>query len=164
MKKLLIAVGLSLAIAASAQAADKIAVMSVDGVLQEVANSSGVNKVLENEFKGRLTNLQKMETDLKGKIEKLQNDGAKMKAADRGKLEKSIQSERQTFTDQAQKFEQDHSRRTNEERSKLLSRIETALKKVTVDQKIDLVLDASNVLYKSDSVKDISSDVLKQVK
>ena len=45
-------------------------------------------KTLENEFKGRASELQGMEGDLQSKMQSLQRDGSTMKAADRSKAEK----------------------------------------------------------------------------
>jgi len=38
------------------------------------------------------------------------------------------------------------------------------VKKVAADQNVDLVLDANTVVYNGSDVKDITADVLKQVK
>ncbi|VFS36911.1 chaperone protein [Escherichia coli] len=54
-------------------------------LFQQVAQKTGVSNTLENEFKGRASELQRMETDLQAKMKKLQS----MKAgSDRTKLEK----------------------------------------------------------------------------
>lgn len=54
-----------------------------------------------------------------------------MKAgSDRTKLEKDVMAQRQTFAQKAQAFEQDRARRSNEERGKLVTRIQTAVKSV----------------------------------
>ncbi len=85
MKKWLLAAGLGLALATSAQAADKIAIVNMGSLFQQVAQKTGVSNTLENEFKGRASELQRMETDLQAKMKKLQS----MKAgSDRTKLEK----------------------------------------------------------------------------
>ena len=88
MKKWLLAAGLGLALATSAQAADKIAIVNMGSLFQQVAQKTGVSNTLENEFKGRASELQR----------------------------------------------------------------------------IDLVVDANAVAYNSSDVKDITADVLKQVK
>ncbi len=119
---------------------------------------------LENEFKGRASELQSMENDLQSKMQRLQRDGSTMKASDRSKLEKDVMAQRQTFSQKAQAFEQDRQRRSNEERGKLVTRIQTAVKTVAADQSIDLVVDANAVAFNSKDVKDITADVLKQVK
>lgn len=164
MKKWLIAAGVGLAMATSAQAADKIAIVNMSNLFQQVAQNTGVSKTLENEFKGRASELQRMEGDLKTKMQRLQRDGATMKASERSKLEKDVMTQRESFSSKAQSFEQDRARRSNEERGKLVTRIQSAVKKVADDQNIDLVVDASTVAYNSSDVKDITSDVLKQVK
>ncbi len=164
MKKWLVAAGLGLAMVTSAQAADKIAIVNMNSLFQQVAQTTGVSKTLENEFKGRASELQSQENDLQGKMQRLQRDGSTMKASDRSKMEKDIMSQRQAFSQKAQAFEQDRARRSNEERGKLVNRIQSAVKKVAADEGIDLVVDANTVAYNSSDVKDITADVLKQVK
>lgn len=164
MKKLLCAAGLGLVMAASAQAADKVALVNMQSLFQQVAQTTGVTKTLENEFKSRGSELQRQEGDLQAKMQRLQRDGSTMKASERTKLEKDIMAQRQAFATKAQQFEQDRARRSNEERGKLVSRIQAAVKKVAADQNVDLVLDANTVVYNGSDVKDITADVLKQVK
>lgn len=165
MKKLLCAASLGLALAASAgvQAADKIAVVNVAGVFEQLPQRASVDKQLENEFKGRATELQSQERDLQSKAQRLQRDGSTMKPAERTRLEKEFMAQRGTFSSKAQSFEQDRRRRSIEERNKLLSRIQDAVKKVASDSGYDLVIDANAVAYNV-SAKDITTDVLKQVK
>lgn len=165
MKKWLCAAGLGLAMAASVgvQAADKIAVVNISSIFQQLPAREAVAKQLENEFKGRASELQNMERDLQTKMQKLQRDGSTMKAADRAKMEKSIMAEREQFSQKAQVFEQDNRRRQMEERDKIVSRIQDAVKAVASKQGYDIVIDANAVAYVG-STKDITADVLKQVK
>ncbi len=159
MKKWFIAAGLGLAMAASAQAADTIAVVNMANLFQQVAQSTGTTKTLENEFKGRASELQTMESSLQSKMQRLQNSKGKNSS-----LEKEVMADREKFSAKAQAFEQDRARRSNEERSKLVTRIQTAVKKVADDKDIDVVLDANSIAYHGSDVKDITADVLKQVK
>nr|WP_318382885.1 molecular chaperone Skp [uncultured Enterobacter sp.] len=164
MKKFLVAAGLGLAMMTSAQAADKIAIVSMNSLFQQVAQTTGVSKTLENEFKGRAGELQNQEGDLQAKMQRFQRDASTMKASERTKMEKDLSAQRQAFSQKAQAFEQDRQRRSNEERGKLVNRIQAAVKKVADDQNIDLVVDSSTVAYNGSDVKDITADVLKQVK
>jgi outer membrane protein len=159
VKKWFIAAGLGLAMAASAQAADTIAVVNMANLFQQVAQSTGTTKTLENEFKGRASELQTMESSLQSKMQRLQNSKGKNSS-----LEKEVMADREKFSAKAQAFEQDRARRSNEERSKLVTRIQTAVKKVADDKDIDVVLDANSIAYHGSDVKDITADVLKQVK
>ncbi|AHF75984.1 Periplasmic chaperone [Sodalis praecaptivus] len=165
MKKWLYAAGLGLALATStvAQAADKIAVVNVSSIFQQSPQRAVVAKQLENEFKGRATELQSMERDLQTKMQRLQRDGSTMKASERSSLEKSVMAQRETFSTKAQAFEQDNRRRQTEERNKILSRIQDAVKSVATKEGYDVVIDANAVAYASNA-KDITADVLKQVK
>ncbi|QZN95282.1 molecular chaperone Skp [Symbiopectobacterium purcellii] len=165
MKKWLCAAGLGLALAASAsvQAADKIAVVNVASIFQQLPQREAVAKQLENEFKGRASELQKMEGDLQTKMQKLQRDGSTMKASDRSKSENDLMAQREQFSNKAQAFEQDNRRRQMEERNKILSRIQDAIKSVASKDGYDIVIDANAVAYVGNA-KDITADVLKQVK
>ncbi|AOR64335.1 molecular chaperone Skp [Pectobacterium wasabiae] len=165
MKKWLCAAGLGLALAASAsvQAADKIAVVNVSSIFQQLPQRETVGKQLENEFKGRASELQSMENDLQGKMQKLQRDGSTMKASERSKMEKDVMAQREQFSTKAQAFEQDNRRRQAEERNKILSRIQDAVKAVATKEGYDVVIDANAVAYVANA-KDITADVLKQVK
>nr|WP_246538749.1 molecular chaperone Skp [Nissabacter archeti] len=165
VKKWLCAAGLGLAMAASAgvQAADKIAVVNVSSIFQQLPARDAVAKQLESEFKSRATELQGMERDLQTQMQKLQRDGSTMKASERSKLEKSVMAQRETFSSKAQAFEQDNRRRQMEERNKILSRIQDAVKSVASKEGYDVVIDANAVAY-ANADKDITADVLKQVK
>ncbi|MGX8941730.1 molecular chaperone Skp [Symbiopectobacterium sp. Eva_TO] len=165
MKNWLCAAGLGLALAASAsvQAADKIAVVNVASIFQQLPQRENVAKQLENEFKGRASELQKMESDLQTKMQKLQRDGSTMKASDRSKSENDLMAQREQFSNKAQAFEQDNRRRQMEERNKILSRIQDAIKSVASKDGYDIVIDANAVAYVGNA-KDITADVLKQVK
>lgn len=165
MKKWLCAAGLGLAMAASAgvQAADKIAVVNVSSIFQQLPARETVAKQLENEFKGRASELQNMERDLQTKMQKLQRDGSTMKASDRTKMEKDVMAQREQFSQKAQAFEQDNRRRQMEERNKILSRIQDAVKVVANKEGYDVVVDVNATAYFA-AGKDITADVLKQVK
>ncbi|MGL9733278.1 MAG: molecular chaperone Skp [Symbiopectobacterium sp.] len=165
MKKWLCAADLGLALAASAsvQATDKIAVVNVASIFQQLPQRETVAKQLENEFKGRASELQKMESALKTKMQKLQRDGSTMKTSDRSKSENDLIAQREQFSNKAQAFEQDNRRRQMEERNKILSCIQDAIKSVASKDGYDIVIDANAVAYVGNA-KDITANVLKQVK
>ncbi|QWA12152.1 molecular chaperone Skp [Sodalis ligni] len=165
MKKWLYAAGLGLALAASAsvQAADKIAVVNIASIFQQLPQRATVAAQLENEFKGRAADLQAQEKDLQSKMQRLQRDGSTMKASDRSRMEKDVMAQREDFSAKAQAFEQDNRRRQAEERNKILSRIQDAVKTVASKQGYDIVIDTNAVAYAGAS-QDITADVLKQVK
>jgi outer membrane protein len=153
VKKWLCAAGLGLVMASSAsvQAADKIAIVNVASIFQQMPARDAVAKQLENEFKSRATDLQSQERSLQTKMQRLQRDGATMKASDRSsKLEKDVMAQREAvLSAKAQQFEQDNRRRQMEERNKILSRIQDAVKSVASKEGYDVVIDANAVAYAS---------------
>ena len=166
MKKWLYAAGLGLVMAASAsvQAADKIAVVNVQEVFQKMPARDAVAKQLENEFKGRATALQAQETALRSQEQNLQQNASTMKPADRAKAEKQFMANREDFSAKAQAFDQDNRRRQNEESNKIGARIQDAVKAVASKAGYDIVIDSKAAVYVSPDAKDITDDVLKQVK
>lgn len=166
MKKWLYAAGLGLVMAASAsvQAADKIGVVNVQEVFQQMPARDAVAKQLENEFKGRATALQAQETALQSQMQNLQRNAGSMKAADRAKLEKQVMANREDFSAKAQAFDNDNRKRQAEERNKILGRIQDAVKTVAAKDGLDIVIDANALAYASNDAKDITDEVLKQVK
>lgn len=165
MNKWLYAAGLVLALTTSAvtQATDKIAVVSISSIFQQLPQRAVVAKQLENEFKGRATELQSMERDLHTTIQRLQRDSSIMKASERRSLEKSVTAQRDTFSNKAQAFEQENRRRQTEERNKILIHIQDAVKRVAIKEGYDVVIDANAVAYASNA-KNINADVFQQVK
>lgn len=165
VKKFLCAAGLVLVMAATVgvQAADKIAIVNILSIFQQLPERATVAKQLESEFTERAGELQNMEHSLQTKIHSLHRDASTMKASDRHKLEKEVITQREQFSQKAQAFEQDNHRRQIEERNKILRRIQDAVKLVANKEGYDIVIDANAVDYVSAS-KNITADVLKQVK
>lgn len=155
--------GLAMAAAAGVQASDKIAVVDVSSIFKQLPERETIAKELENEFKDRASELKNIEQILQTKIQRLQRDGATMKTNDRTQLEKSVKMQRDLLSREAQDFAQDDRRRQIEERNKILSRIQAAIKSVASKKGFDVVIDTNAVAYVIAS-KDITTDVLKQVK
>ncbi|UVK77474.1 MAG: periplasmic chaperone Skp [Sodalis sp. Fse] len=165
MKKWLYAAVLSLVQPSptSALAADKIAVVNVSNIFEQSPQTAIVAKELENEFKDRATELQSIKRDLQTKMQRLQLAGPSMKDNERSALEKLVMTQREDFSKKAQAFEQDNHRRQTEERNKILSRIQDAVRNIASKEGYDVVIDANAVAYASNA-KDITDDVVKQVK
>ncbi|MFP3013417.1 MAG: OmpH family outer membrane protein [Arsenophonus sp. NC-QC1-MAG3] len=163
MKKLLCAVALCLILAVSTNAdAEKVAVINVGELFQNIAISKAVSKQLEKEFQGRDDKLQNMEKDLQIQAEKLQKNAAKPNEKD---LE-AFEAKRTDFLKKAQQFEQDNQRRQQEERNKILQTIKIATKEVAEKERYDLVVDVNAILYPENgsNLKNITDLVNKKVR
>ncbi|NYY80686.1 molecular chaperone [Raoultella planticola] len=120
----------------SAQAADKIAMVNMNSLFQQVAQKTGVSNTLENEFKGRASSCSVWKAICsQNAASAVHETGCRSYQAG-----KDVMAQRQTFSQKAQSFEQDRARRSNEERGKLVNRIQTAVKSVASSQSIDRLL------------------------
>lgn len=164
MKKLLYTIlSLALTVTTGVKAADKIAVANMSSIFQQLPQRAIVAKQLEKEFKNHSTALQNQEMNLQTKMQKLQRDGSTMRASDRSRMEKDIMTQREAFSRKARIFEQVQSHRQMEERNKLLTLIQHAVKKVAESEGYNVVIDTNALAYVS-NVKDITAEILKQVK
>lgn len=160
MKKILTAIGLGLALlAANVHAEEKIAVVDVMSILQKMPQKDAVAKALKSEFQSRADTLKKDETGAKNALQKLQKSGASLSAAEKKKLQTTLEN----FDKKAEKFAQEYRVREAEEANKLLNRIQDAVKVVAKKDKYTLVLKAEAVFFANDAA-DITDKVLKQVK
>lgn len=163
VKKWLCAASLSVALVISTgvQAADKIAVVSIPSIFEKLPASDTMAKQLENEFKGRETELKSMDHDLKAKIKKLQ--ATKVGSSEFKKLEKEALAERSEFSAKFESFERDRRRRHEEERNKIVDRIKDVVKLIAKKEGYSVVIHANAVAY-NNSALDITTAVLEQVK
>ncbi len=124
VKKLLCAVTLGVALAASAgaQAADKVATVDLSQVFQKSPQRAAISKQLESEFQGRATELRSQHDKIQQEMQDLQRNAPTMKASERNKKEKQIESERNAFQAKADAFEKDNQTRQVQERNKLLEK------------------------------------------
>ena len=94
MKKWLQAAGVGIALMASSAvvnaAEQKIAVVDVASVFQQLPQREKVARQLESEFKSRASELQSLEKRIRDRMEKLQRDGSTMSNSDRTKAERDI--------------------------------------------------------------------------
>nr|WP_255555801.1 OmpH family outer membrane protein [Sodalis sp. CWE] len=154
---------LGFTITSTSQAADKIAIVDISSIFQQLPQRETVAKKLEDEFKKRATELQSMERDLKIKMQQLQLNGSNMEPDARISLEKSLIAQRDNLSTKAHAFEQDNRRRQTEERDKILNCIQEAVRIVATKKNYDIVINANAIAY-ANNAKDITNDVLKQVK
>ncbi|MDT9587563.1 MAG: OmpH family outer membrane protein [Candidatus Arsenophonus melophagi] len=141
--------------------AEKIAVISIGEIFQEIATKKAVFKQLEEEFQGRAHELQSMEKDLQSRTEILQKNLDKPNEKDL----KAFEDQRTAFLKKAHQFEQDNQRRQQEERNKILRIIKTATKAVAEKEHYDVVVDESAVLYSEShsNLNNITDLVIKKV-
>lgn len=145
--------------------AEKIAIINVSDVFQDIATTKNISKQLEKEFKGRANELQNIEKDLQTQVENFQkNTNNNFKPNEKDLQE--FEDKRIDFIKKAQQFEQDNQHRQQEERNKILQIIKTATKSVALKERYDIVVDINSILYAKErlNLKNITDLVIKKVK
>ncbi|SES71553.1 OmpH family outer membrane protein [Thorsellia anophelis] len=143
----------------TAFAEDKLGVVNIAYVFQNMPERAEIAKQLEAEFQPRAESLQKMEKDLQDKLKKINTEGDKMKDADREKLANEIKTMRDKFAAEAQSFQQDNQERENTKRAELLTQIQEQVKTISEAEGFTVVIDSTAVTYRQDST-DITEKVL----
>ncbi|MDF2179616.1 OmpH family outer membrane protein [Aliiglaciecola sp. CAU 1673] len=147
----------------AAIAAEKIAVVNVQGVFQSLPQAAMIQENIRAEFKDQIEEAQRLEKDMKYYLEKQQRDAATMSEKERKELEEKLISLRNDFAAKAQPLQNNMQRRGAEERNKLLGKIKDSIDAIAAKDKYDLVLNAEAVLFLKDESKDISKQIIDQV-
>lgn len=142
---------------------NKIAIVDISSIFQQSAKRTEIVKKLEYEFKDRANELEMMEHDLQMKMQKLQKDGATMKANERDELEKLLVSQREIFSNKAKIFQQDNHARQSEERDKILNIIYNIVKNTAKKENYDIIIDTNAIVYYGTHIKNITDIVMRQV-
>lgn len=161
MRKCIYILGLiTLFLTGSAFAAEqKIAVVDVISILQNMPEREQVAKKLDSEFESRAKVLQNEEKNAKQAAYRLQKEGMTLSTADKNKLAGTIKA----FEEKARAFSQDYRKRESEEANKLLAKIRKAVASVVKKEHYSIVLKAEAAFY-ADGAADITDKVLEQVK
>lgn len=118
----------------------KLGVVKPDKLIDESAQSKIALKKLESEFATRDKKLINEQKAIRKLEEQLKRDGAIMSEAKRRKLERDIQSRKRDLRRAADELREDRTFRINEERNKLLRRVNEAIMKVGKEEGFDLIL------------------------
>ncbi|MDR5617800.1 OmpH family outer membrane protein [Arsenophonus sp.] len=162
MKNFLFVMWLSMILAISTCAyAEKIAIINIDEIFQEIATNKAVPTQLEKEFKSRVDELQKLEKILYSQLHQWQNSGTKPSEKERQLFE----TKRIDYINKSQQFKEDYQRRQQEEGNKILQTIKRSTKAIAEKESYDVVVDLNAVLYpeKISNLKNITDLVIKRV-
>ncbi len=139
--------------------AEKIAVVDMQSVFEQLPQREQVNEALKKEFGDRVAAVQKMQEDLRGLMEKQQRDGALMSEAQKTELTRKMDSMKAELQLKGKALDEDMRRRNGEEQNKLLAKVQTVIDSIAKKKQYDLVLQRGAAIYvKPDA--DISKQVV----
>jgi outer membrane protein len=137
----------TLAVSASATAAQKIAVVDVQAVLQSLPQTQAIVNSINAEFKTQFEEVQALQKDGEFNVEKLRRDGATMSEAQKKELEEKIIEIRNQLQQKAGPLQQEVQRRQNEEQTKLLGLVKQAIDAIAAAENYDVVLNAGAATF-----------------
>ncbi len=140
-----------------AQAQARIGVVNVARLLQEAPQRQAVSQALENEFAGRLRDLENQQRDLRTREERLQRESAGMGEAERRAMEKSVRDGQRELARKRNEYTEDLNIRRTEALSQLQRTVLQEVQNYAKSAGLDIVV--ADALYASPAV-DITSQVL----
>ena len=137
----------------------KIGFVKVDEILKNAPQAEQSNKKLETEFKGRTEKLKKDIGSLNDAENKFKKDSLTLSDKEKEKKQRDLQQLRIDIQRAERELREDIDLRRREEIGKLQTQVTKVIEKLAEEQKFDLIL-YNGVAYASDKVN-ITSDVLK---
>ena len=143
-------------------ATQKIGIVNVQAVFQELPQAALIQQEITAEFKDDTAAINALEGDLTFNMEKRTRDAATMSDAQIKALEDEIVAQRQKYAEDAQVLRQKMQARFGEERNKILALIKQTIDAIAAEDDYDLVLNANAVTYIK-KANDISEKVVERV-
>ena len=139
--------------------AEKIAVVDMQAVFEQLPQREEVSKTLKTEFGDRVAGVQKMQDELRGMLEKQQRDAALMSETQKTEMLRQMESLKAELQLKGKALDEDMRRRNGEEQNKLLVKVQKAISDIAEKEQYDVVLQRGAVIYVKPT-SDISSKVV----
>jgi outer membrane protein len=149
-------------LAASASAEQKLAVVDIQAVMQQLPQTAKMVEALKAEFQDDGAEIAKLEQDIKYNQEKKKRDSALMAKKDIEALDKEIMELYKAYQEKGKALQQKSQARQNEETNKLLGLVKQAIDNIAAKEKYDLILRAETATFVKPEL-DISNQVVEQV-
>lgn len=151
--------GFSMAASTTASAQEKIAVVDVGSIFQQLPEREEISQNLQREFSDRIDRMQQHEEDIGQLRDRIQRDEEIMSEDEYNQSMMEFQQRVQEAQQAGQQLNEEMRRRQGEERDRVLRRMQEVIAEVAEAEGYDLVLEANGVAYARSSF-DISSRVL----
>lgn len=139
--------------------AEKLAVVDMGAVFEQLPQREQISNALKTEFGDRMAEVQKLQEELRGLLEKQQRDAALMSETQKTELVRKMESLKADYQLKGKALDEDLRRRQGEEQNKLLVKVQKAINSIAEKEKFDMVLQRGAVVYVKPAA-DISSKVV----
>lgn len=142
-----------------AAAQEKMAVVDVGAVFQQLPEREEISQNLQREFSERIDRMQQRETEIGQLRERIQRDEEIMSDDEYNQAMMEFQQRVQEAQQAGQQLNEEMRRRQGEERDRVLRRMQDVIAQIAEAEGYDIVLEASGIAFARDSY-DISNRVL----
>ena len=157
------AVALSTALfAGAAEAQQKIGVVDMMSIFQQLPQREQISQDLQAEFQDRFEEMRQLETKIQELRQKQERDASIMSNDEKTQLNRELEQLISEAQLKSKALQEDTRRRQHEERNELLGKVQQAINAVAAEQGYDLVLESSAVAFmKADN--DLSDEVVTEM-
>lgn len=127
--------------------AENIAVVDMGAVFEQLPQREQITQSLKSEFGDRMSEVQKMQEEMRSLMEKQQRDGALMNDTQKTELVRKMEELKSDYQLKGKALDEDLRRRQGEEQNKLLVQVQKAINTIAEKEKYDLVLQRGAVIY-----------------
>lgn len=149
-------------VSSAAMAAQKIGLVNVELIFQQMPQTALVQQTIDAEFKDQRAAMAQMQEDINYLINKRQREAATMSETEIKELEGKIITMRDEFNAKAQPLQQKMQQRLSEERQKIGGLINNAIQAIAAEDNYDLVLQGQAAAFVKPEYN-ISEKVLERV-
>jgi len=146
----------------AAEAQQKIGFVSIQEVLSKLPQARNLEAQVQDEFKKQIDEVSKIEEQMRGLSEKAQRDASILSNTERLAMEREMEMLETTRQLKLKALREDMNRRGNELRDQLMTDVMRQTQAVANEQKFDVVLQSSALLYAADSA-DLTDAVVKKM-
>tara|TARA_R100000935_G_C2727230_1_gene120438 strand:+ start:100 stop:615 length:516 start_codon:yes stop_codon:yes gene_type:complete len=148
--------------AGAAQAQQKIGVVDMMEVFQQLPQREQISEQLQTEFQDRFEEMRRLEQKVQELRQKQERDASIMSASEKTQLERDLEQTISEAQLKSKALQEDTRSRQNEERNKLLGKVQDAITAVAEAKDYDMVLESNAVTYmKADN--DLSNAVVEKM-
>ncbi|MFM2479015.1 OmpH family outer membrane protein [Celerinatantimonas sp. MCCC 1A17872] len=165
MKKLVLSALLAVSLLAPATAAmadTKIATINMHEVFQNLPQREAAMKKLQNEFAGRIKELQGLESQMKALYQKQQKNKGLMSDDEQTQLQRKLAELQSQFQLKRKNYQDDRREAGEKEQRKLIGKIQSAVAKIAKSKHLDLVIPVDATAFSKPDM-DISKAVIDAV-
>lgn len=142
-----------------AQAQQKIGVVDVARVFQQLPQREAISQTLQAEFEDRMEEMRQIETRMQELQDKSQRDASILSQDQLVKMQREMESLQAEAQLKGKALNEDMRNRQNEERNKLLAQMESVIQKIAQDGGYDIILQSNAVAFINEA-SDVSDEVV----